>query len=369
MYSIWLDDEMIWYQGSDDPDFALFDITLEEEVNKAGSLQFTIPVTNSHYNAVKNGKMFADINVKYAYFAGIREDIMWRGRILYDERTFDNSRKVYCEGQLSFLMDSIVRSYSETLTPREMFRFYLDQHNAQVKTNQQFLMGSTSTIYSDSTIYRASTQYPTTFNEMTEKLLNSVGGYFIPEYVADQDKWAIKYLSAFNRNWTPYDINFGENLLDISITATGEDYYNRIIPLGATDQNTGEKLTIESVTSDGRDYIETTINFMDTVSKVVEWNDVTDAVDLYDLAQAELAKHNDITVNYKINAVSAHYFAISDQAVVRRILLGDTVHVKSLPHDLDLDMMVTKINHNLEDPSQTEYTFGAELKTLSYYYM
>lgn len=369
MYSIWLNDEMMWYQGADDPDFALSEITLEEEVNKAGSLQFTIPVTNTHYNAVKTGKMYADICVKYAYFKGVTEDIMWRGRILYDERDFDNSRKVYCEGQLSFLMDSIVRSYSETLTPKEMLRFYLDQHNAQVKTNQQFLMGSTSSIYSDSTIYRASTQYPTTFDEITEKLLNTVGGYLIPEYVTDQDKWKINYLSEYNRRWTPYDINFGENLLDVSITVTGEDYYNRIIPLGATDQTTGEKLTIKSVTIGGVDYIETNINGIDTVSKVVEWDDVTNALDLYELAQRDLSNHNDLTVNYKINAISAHYFVISDQANVKRIMLGDMVHVKSEPHDLDLNMMVTKINHNLEDPSQTEYTFGASLKTLSDYYL
>lgn len=365
MYSVWIDNHMIWYQGSDDPNYALFDIRLEEEVNKAGSLEFTIPITNNYYDYVKNNKLHADVSVKYSYLEDVREDIMWRGRILHDERDFYNSRKVYCEGQLSFLLDSIVRPYERTCSPAEMLSFYINQHNDQVYENRKFLMGTCDV---GTNIYRASEQYPNTLNEIQEKLLDDLGGYLIPRYLIDQDKWCIDYLTEYQRASTPYDINFGENLLDVSITSSADDYYNCVIPLGATDQVTGKKLTVESITG-GLDYIEVGIQVVDRVTRVLNFDTITDPANLFNVGQDELNKHINFAVNYSINAVSAHHFVFSDTMIDKRIMLGDMVHVKSAPHQLDLDMMVTKIEHDLEDPSNTKYSFGSELKTLTYYYL
>ena len=77
-----------------------------QEVNKTGSFEFSIYPDHPYYDLIHR---FTDIIT--VYDDGISEPL-FRGRIVKDEKGFYNEKKVTCEGELAFLLDSVQRPYS-----------------------------------------------------------------------------------------------------------------------------------------------------------------------------------------------------------------------------------------------------------------
>ena len=73
------------------------------EVNKTGSLEFSIYPDHPYYSNIAKLKTIITV---------YQDDLLlFRGRVLNDEQGFWNEKQVVCEGQLAFLLDSIQRPY------------------------------------------------------------------------------------------------------------------------------------------------------------------------------------------------------------------------------------------------------------------
>ena len=101
MYRVYSDDLLLYHSKLES--LKIFNPSVELEVNKTGSFQFTIYPDHSRYSLIKKLKSIITV---------YRDDyLLFRGRVLDDEIGWHNEKKIACEGELAFLLDSIMRPY------------------------------------------------------------------------------------------------------------------------------------------------------------------------------------------------------------------------------------------------------------------
>lgn len=350
MFTIYADGELLYAPNLTDQGYSILNPKLTEELNKAGSLTFTLPTDNVMYDRLQKLK-----SIVVVYLDG--EEI-WRGRVLHDEKDFYNRKAVYCEGMLSFLLDSVLRPYDFTGPPSTLFGEYIRWHNAQVDERKQFKIGQCTVEDGNDYVHYSSSQYPNTLNEMLEKLVGNLGGY-LRTRVTDNGEYVLDYLADYG-TISDQVIEFGSNLQDLSEYISAENVFTVLIPLGkqeeTKDGTQGERLTIESV-NDGKDYIEAkeAIKLFGRIERTQVWDDVTIAGNLYAKGEAYLAAGTHMAVTLSIKALDLH-FVNND---TKRICLGDSVRVVSVPHGLDTHFVCSKIVTDLQSPEKTEFTLGA----------
>lgn len=222
MYSIFADGQLLW--RSDFEGHEVFDPRLDLELNTAGSLRFTMPAYHPFYSKLQKLKSTIDL-----YDGG---ELIWRGRVLMDDGIdFDNRKPVYCEGALSFFVDSIVRPYEWNGGVTEYFAYLIGQHNQQVEEDRQFLVGECTVTDPNNYIVRANSAYPNTLEEIQEKLVGLLGGYLVVTY--EDGKQVLNYLKDAGKV-SGQVITFGENLVDIAQYIDASEVFTVIVPLGAT---------------------------------------------------------------------------------------------------------------------------------------
>ena len=108
----------------------IFNPSVELELNKTGSFDFTVYPEHPYYGLIKKLKSIITI-----YQDDYR---LFRGRVLDEEVGFHNQKSVSCEGDLAFLLDSVLRPFSLTGTPSTVLAYILELHNAQVEAVKRF---------------------------------------------------------------------------------------------------------------------------------------------------------------------------------------------------------------------------------------
>ena len=106
MYKIYVDGALLWADNADSVETDILTPKLKLDVNGAGSLSFVMPPGNLLYNSVKKLKSIITVEED--------GDIIFRGRVMDDTRDFYNQKSVYCEGDRSFLLDSLKKPYAHT---------------------------------------------------------------------------------------------------------------------------------------------------------------------------------------------------------------------------------------------------------------
>lgn len=237
MYSILADGKLLWridIEGSE-----LFNPVLETELNTAGSLRFDMPEYHPFYSKLQ--KLKTTIDVCYG------GEIEWRGRVMADDGIdFYNNKSVYCEGALSFFNDSVVRPYEWHGGVSDYFTFLVEQHNNQVESNRRFKVGKCTVTDPNNYIYRANSTYPSTWDEINDKLLGTLGGYLMITF-DEHNEMELNYL-AESGAVSDQVITFGDNLEDITQYIDATDVYTVIVPLGATYE---EEVVVEGGSSSG----------------------------------------------------------------------------------------------------------------------
>lgn len=353
MYMIYADGNLLHAPNLFHEGYGVFSPKLTVELNKAGSLEYTMPPTNMLYDDLSKLKTIITVHQN--------GEELFRGRILHDEKDFYKQKSVYCEGELAFLLDSKQRPYTFSGTIENYFRQLINNHNARVDASKKFTVGNVTI---SGNISCASADYPNTFDEITNQILDTVGGYIRTrlengtryiDLLADVSK-------SDNIEVVAQTIEFGVNLLDISEYITAENIFTVLIPLGATVEGTDEKLTIASV-NNGKDYVEdtTAINLFGRIEEKQDWSGVEDASELKKLGQDLLSKNIEMAVTLTVKAVDLYLLGASAE----RIRLGDWVRVISLPHGLDKEFQCTKIVYDLENPDQNEYSFGVSYNSMT----
>lgn len=371
MYTIYTDGKLMYDPSLFHEGYGVITPKVTVEINKAGSLEFKMPPNNVYYGKDADGNdLIKKLKSILTVFQNGKE--IFRGRALSADKDFYKQKTVYCEGELAFLLDSVQRPYTFNGPVANLFRQYINNHNSRVDIDKRFTVGEVSLDY-DETITCSNYDYPNTFDEITEKILNVAGGRlririennvrYIDLIADEKDDGDIVYGSQV--------IEFGRNLLDITEHITAEDIYTVVVPVGApltikddngNETQSNEKLNIASV-NDGKDYIENTtaVKLFGRIEKKIEYTEIKNATELLTQARKDLNKNIEMSLSLTVSAVDLHLL----DADVDAIEVGSWVRVISLPHELDTYFKCTKIIYHLDQPESTTYSFGVDTKTLT----
>lgn len=338
MYTIYADDTLLYLPG--DEELSVLSPMLETQCNAAGTLTFVMLPEHPLYSALH--KMRTRIDVRQD------DEIIWRGRVLETESDFYRQKTVTCEGELTYLVDSVLHPYKLADydgTAAGLFRLYLTRHNEAVSEAQQFQIGNVD-IETLSSV--ENTGYGNTWDEISDNLIDIHGGFLRVRYDGET-----RYLDWTKESGTSCGqvIRFGENLLDLSEYVSASEVVTCLIPYAG---QSGSQITIKSV-NDGKDYIEDAagIALYGRIWGVTEF-DTKDASTLLEMAKENLHKRLKETITITISAVDLHLLDVNAES----FRVGDKVRVVSPPHGIDAEYTCTAISLDLVNPDQSEYTFG-----------
>lgn len=410
--------------------YILGDLSLECEENTCGYCDFTIYPTHPLYGKIRERDASNPVLV-------YDDDTLLFSGFIYELGTeFYLNGTVKCKGDLDYLRESFIRPYA-TLdnsygkqAPTSVdgyFKWLIKEHNSQVDSNKQFRIGINqgAALDSNNYIYRESTKYPTTLDEINEKLIDDLGGYIRCRYV-DGIRY-VDYLSEWTDTNTQI-LDFGINLINYTQTDDSSSIATFIIPLGARMSETkypydnGYRKTTDSSMKTDKEYYTKTDNGYTKVSDNVtsfekgvtyyEYHDLYDESNLsltisgledkvYDSAgykkkddliycEPAVQKYGWIGVTYentdittKSELVSKSIVSLKELISPKRtieikaidmhlinpnmspIKIGEYVRVRSTPHKMDGFFLCKNIDLDLNNPENSLYTLGTTFDTLT----
>ena len=411
-------------------DCILVDLSLDAEENTCGYCDFTIYPSHPMYDKLKERDGDNPITV---YDGDI---LLFTGFIYELGKEFYMDGHVKCKGELDYLSESIIRPYSTLqngygkqppTSVNGYFEWLIGEHNDQVNANKRFTVGINqgASLDSNNYIYRESTKYPTTWKEISDKLLDELGGYLRIRH--EGDTRYIDYLSEWTDTNTQI-LDFGKNLTDYTQTDDSESIATFVVPLGARMSETeylyndGYYQTTDKTMSSEKEYYTKSENGYTKVSDDVtafesgviyyEYFELYDESSLsltivgledkeYDTegyrksgdivyCESAVQKYGWIGVTYentdittKEQLVSKSIIALKELISPKRtieikavdmhlvnpeltpIRIGEYVRVRSKPHNLDSYFLCTSIDLDLNNPENSTYTFGTTFDTLT----
>lgn len=352
MYKIKYYDNYIDIPGSET--FTVLEPKLVRETNKVDKLTFTM--FNDH-------PLFGELKkLKYGFTVKDGDKIIFKGRIIDSEQYFDNSIAFTIEGKLAALNDSPCRAYEFKGTPADLFKYFIENHNAQVSEEQKFKIGKITVTDSNDYISRSWEHTDNTLNLIKSRLLDTLGGYLIVRYESDGDY--IDYLeniTLFSRQ----NVEFGENLLELSMFIDAASTYTACVPYGAKDDD-GKRIDIRTV-NDGKDYIineqlSKEYGVIYAPAETTTWDDVTIPNNLLKKAKSWLYSEG-ITFN---SSMELTFLDLSRLGLdISKIDINQNVYVISKPHNLEEAFLVDKMETMLHEPEDLKVTIGKSLASLT----
>lgn len=334
------------------------------EIGKNGSLSFRIPRTNP---------MRDKINLKKSIFKVFQIDVvnnkkiyhqLFRGSAYSTEEDLYLRGTVDVEGELAFFNDSIVRPYNWTGDVEPYFQKLINEHNTRVDDTRKFIARKCTVKDSNNNITRANENYPTTKEEMNNKLIDLLGGHFETEEIDEVidgkrvEKIYIDYLADYDK-YNKQSIVFQKNLIDFTKCITAQDVKTVIIPLGKKLEN-GDYTTIKSV-NNNKDYVEdqSAISIFGRIEGTVNHENVTVPSTLLKKGIADLANCINTETTIEVTAADLHELNVNIEA----LRVGRMTRVISKPHKWDKYMLLSKLELNLDNIKSSKITLGATLKT------
>ena len=352
-----------------DEELVILNPKLILELGKAGSLEFDIPPVNPLYDRLD--QLSTEITVD------MDDDEIFHGRVLSNERAFSNIRHIYCEGDLSYLVDSVQKGVRYDGTTHALFRQIIANHNARMPASKQFTVGTinianrdiklvgqsededlnTGAIdYEQVAINSIVDEWNNTFDYIQTCLIDYCGGYLRTRRVN-----GILYIDLLDdfQNRAIQPIELGSNLLDLTEEISAEDVFTVLIPLG--DDN----LTVASVNGGSDEIVDANaVARFGRIIKTHVFNNVTSASTLLENAQRFMATNVNVPRTINVKAVDLHLL----NPLVSPIRVGDRVVINSPAHDVDDELTCTRIEYDLEKPENNSYIFGNPRQTLTQRY-
>lgn len=339
MFSVWLDGKLLYSSAVNDPYYAIGTPILTLEAGKAGSLSFTMYPNHPEYDSLR--RMLGRVAV-------YEDDTeLFRGRILRMETNLYKERKVTCEGDLAYLMDSIADpgEYTESISAH--FSRLVDMHNRQVESDKQFAVGIVNVDKATESQTFKTDSYRTTSAAMSDDLTGVFGGYIRTrrsggtvylDYIGDYGK-------AGNQN-----IEFGVNMIDFSESVSSDDIFTVLLPTGS------EGVTMEGITGSKYVKIPNAVERYGTVVRAVSFSDIKEAG-----AELMQAAYDYIEKNYKEMPPTLTLTAIDLKRLdfaLDGFELGTRIGILSEPHGINGSPVCSKISYNLEYPEKNIYLFS-----------
>lgn len=377
MFYIYAGNDLVYQTGNEN--YKVISPKLTVEFGKAGSLEFSIPSVNPVYNSLNQLKTILIVQQDNTE--------IFRGRVLSNKLNFYNTRDIYAEGDLAYLVDSVQKAEKYSGKAHALFRSIIDKHNQMIgDAAKQFTVGTIKV--DDRDVYLAgksediidqetknfnyrqialnsiAEEWQTTFDYIEKCLIEYCGGYLRTRYVNGKTyiDWIKDYTSTASQT-----IEVGQNILDFSEEVNVEDLFTVLIPLG-DDNLTVKKADVYNqngiVHNDGSSEIVNTdaVQKYGRIIKTNVFDSVTSPATLLENGIRFLQTNSDLSETFTITAVDLHNIDPNIQS----ISLGDKVQIISAPHGIsNTSLTCTKIEYDLANPANTVYTFGKPKQTLT----
>lgn len=331
---------------------AVLDPKVKLEVNKAGTLTFTMLPDHPMYDQIALRQSIFDVYQN--------DELIFEGVAMQEDTDFYNRKTVTCEGELTFLNDTIQRQARYTnMTCQSLLAAYLNVHNSQADAGHEFSVGAV-TVDGGNSILR-NTNFQSTMKEIGEDLIDNYGGYLRVRHSGSTRY--LDYLAESPRTSSQV-IRIGKNLMDLSSNLSSLNIITVLIPRGAKIegeedvQGLEKRVDIKSV-NNGRDYlVGTAQSWYGSIWGTQTWDGVTVPANLKTKGQEYLDETQ--WANLVINA-SAIDLGLTDEDVEQFRLL-DMIRVVSEPHGIDRQFLLSALEINLDHPSETLITLGKDAR-------
>lgn len=256
---------------------------LSLELGKTGAFEFTIYPNHPYYDAVNPVLSIIEVYRN--------EHSIFRGRALAIKYGFYNEKQVFCEGELAFLLDSIVPPHAYSGSFVQYLDYIIGIHNSQVEPEKQFAVGSRTVADFFPFDVVEAFEFLTSFDTINKRMVESTGGYLQVRH-----QYSTMYLDLLVPEMNIGDVSaqkirLGKNLLDIKKEIEGSEVFSGIVPLGAKVDETERRLNISSV--NGGSYAVTNADAVAAYGKIyktVVFDDITDAYALLSRARTYVAE-------------------------------------------------------------------------------
>lgn len=346
LYRIKLDGTEIFRAGNQD--MTLLEPELSLELGEAGSLTFRLPPGHVFYDAVH--LLTSTVEV-------LEEDTpIWSGRPTEIALDFLGCRRVYCEGALAYLNDTVqpVHEYS-SVSIRTFFTNLIASHNAAVSASRRLTVGNLTV--TDRNVYRKLNREQT-FDAVRSMCLNTNGGW-----LQVRREGGVNYIDWLKSlpNQTGQEVCFGLNLMDLTEQRNGADIVTQIIPLGEKDDN-GNPITVSSV--NGGSVVVSSAEAVaeyGAITQTVTFSGVATPAALLAEAQDWLSSRQWDGLTLDVDAADLH--ALNEEYTPFRV--GQKVRLRSSPHGINKVLPITRLVTRLDSARKTATLGSLPRKTLT----
>ena len=354
MYKVLLDNTLMC--DSRIEELALINPVVKLEENKAGSFSFVIPPGHPYYDSINKRKSIISV------YIDDEAEPVFCGMCIEVKKDFYNQKTIYCEGELSFLNDSIQRPKRyQGYTVRGLLEAYITNHNLNVEESKRFTVGIV-TVQDSNDYISCYTNMENTMKAIKEDLVDDLGGI-----IRIRHEGGVRYIDylAESPNTNSQVIRLGENLLDFTSNIDSTDIATSIIPLGekleeSTVEGLETRLNIKSV-NNGFDYVynEDAVAAYGWIHKAITFDNVTKPENLKQKGEQYLAETQFENVVIEAKVADLHF---ADKTI-ERFKISDQCRVESVPHGMNKNFRMTKQTLNLNNPEKDKFTLGKSEKT------
>lgn len=377
MYKVKVDEKLLCFTGSVNGMEYVTDPDVKLVVNGVDSFSFAIYPQHPLYREIEckvsRVKIWRDSKLLfYGEVTGYSQD-------MYGIRTYD------CEGALAWLNDLHFAYAISGATPKEVLYWYIKQYNQKLRDKSKSFELGTVTVHkeltqsgTEGTIARSSGVYPSFWEEIQDKLLDSFGGILRVRYVgSDTCAGYIDWL-AIPDGTCSQDVRYAKNLLNCDWTYDCTALATAVVPLGKRKDSSGDnevRLTIDKADDDdatfmiqymtGTDDLVKSGNMVYSKSRMEKYGLIQQAVTFDDITDAgTLAYQGAVWLRQNGKAASTIRAEAIDLAdideSVEHFTHGDYVRTK-LPGDSAENLFpITAIEIPIAAPENAKLTVGTQ---------
>ena len=390
----------------EDADNVLTDPSVSCDLGKTGTFEFTIHPNHPYYHAI--AQMRTIMRVVYD------GSTIFRGRILTIDNTLTGAKKIHCEGDMAFLLDSYQMATKEeersSITLGQYITNILTEHNRQMSESGEtdkciypgYIPGNYPRLFSaKQQITNSSAKFGSRSHEQTlnalETLTKEYGGFLRTRYNDDDGKvyldWCKNWFREAMRGDQPIAIT--RNVINAQSNSEVDNIFTALIPIGKKEGNdvfingyktnihgdnnrilvpqiarvyTAEQLDTGYMTEE---VFERAVEQYGIIYKVQNFSNADTPEKLWSYA-CDWIRHNYVggITNYDLTAVDMHHV----DGKVTKYLVGDQIRL-FLPNDMtaldehamnegesDLGTTLTRtllsVKYNLHNPDKNSYTAG-----------
>ena len=334
---------------------------IKQGINVIDSFSFDILPNNPGYNEL----YYLRTKIKVIKYLNNIPQIIFRGRVLIPDSEMNSagkfSKKVICESELAYLMDSS-QVYGEyhNITVRDFLGTIIANHNAKVGIDKQFVLGNVTVIDNNDSLYRY-LNYEKTLDVINDKLIDRLGGELQIRY--EGDIRYLDYLATIGEKKNTV-IQIAKNLESIKQNIEIPKVVTRLSPYGSKIGDTEERINIKSVNG-GLEYVEdaTSKAQFGEIEESIFYEDITDPATLKSKAIEELAERTRAKIKYTINATDLALIGLAAD----EIELYNTYQVVNPVMGIDTDLRVIERTINLFSPQDSNISVGDKIEDIKDY--